>query len=76
MTNADIVSNGWSLQKETQPISSQELEDIGQLTEGTRTTYVELSSYSKNYTPTPKEKVVYCFLFFFSIQVFIIQHRS
>lgn len=33
VTNADIVSNGWSLQKENQTIFSQELEDIGQLTE-------------------------------------------
>lgn len=35
VTNADIVSNGWSLQKESRPISSQELEDCDQLTTGT-----------------------------------------
>lgn len=32
VTNADIVSNGWSLQKESQPICTQELEDSDQLT--------------------------------------------
>lgn len=35
VTNADIVSNGWSLQKESEPICTQELEDCDQLTKGT-----------------------------------------